>query len=79
MHNFRELQVWKKAIRLVKNVYELISEFPDAEKLGLVSQLRRCAVSVQSNIAEGSGRKPIKTFRTFFLYLLVLNLNWRHN
>lgn len=65
MHNFRELQVWKRSIQLVKEIYELTSDFPDIEKFGLISQLRRCAVSVPSNIAEGSGRKTDKDFSNF--------------
>jgi four helix bundle protein len=46
----KELEVWKKSIQLVKEVYKLTQKFPDTEKYGLVSQMRRCAVSIPSNI-----------------------------
>ena len=55
-HNFRELKVWQLARSLVKDIYQLSSSFPEDERFGLTSQLRRAAVSIPSNIAEGSGR-----------------------
>lgn len=64
-HNFRELKIWKDSIEIVKSIYLLTSELPDDEKFGLKSQLQRCAVSVPSNIAEGSGRSTNKEFRNF--------------
>lgn len=54
--SFRELAVWQRAIELTLAIYKLTATFPDAEKFGLTNQLRRAAVSVASNIAEGSGR-----------------------
>ncbi|MEP0985858.1 four helix bundle protein [Ekhidna sp.] len=62
MHNFKEFQVWKRAIEMVKEIYRMTAKFPDDEKFGIISQLRRCAVSIPSNIAEGSGRKTDKDF-----------------
>jgi four helix bundle protein len=56
MFGFEKLDVWKKAIELADDVYRLTREFPDYEKFGLVNQMRRAAVSVSSNIAEGSVR-----------------------
>ncbi len=55
-HNFRELKIWRRSRRLVKAVYELTNNFPSEEKYSLTSQIRRCAVSIPSNIAEGCGR-----------------------
>lgn len=65
MNNYKELDVWKRSIKLAVNIYKLTSALPTEEKFGLVSQLRRCAVSVPSNIAEGSGRKTNKEFSQF--------------
>lgn len=56
MHNFRNLNIWKQGIEIVKLVYGIGDKFPNAEKFGLWSQMTRAAVSVPSNIAEGSGR-----------------------
>ncbi len=55
--SYRELEVWQMAVDLVEMIYELTRGFPDEEKFGLTSQLRRAAVSVPSNIAEGYGRQ----------------------
>lgn len=65
MHNFKELNVWKKGIEMVTAIYELTSKFPSDEKFGLTSQIRRAAISIPSNIAEGSGRKTNKDFSNF--------------
>jgi len=65
MHNFRELKVWQKGRELVKEVYTLTAGFPQSEIYGLTSQMRRAAVSIPSNIAEGSGRKSQKEFSRF--------------
>lgn len=54
--SFRNLAVWQRSIELTVAVYKLTSSFPDAERFGLTSQLRRAAVLVASNIAEGYGR-----------------------
>ena len=56
MRNFRELEIWKKGMAIAKKIYTLTSDFPIEEKYGLVNQMRRCAVSIPSNIAEGCGR-----------------------
>jgi len=65
MHNFRELKVWQKSMSLVKEVYLLTSKFPDNEKFNLCHQLQSCAVSIPSNIAEGSGRSSDVDFARF--------------
>jgi len=62
MHGFKELDVWKKAMSLVTSVYLLTKQFPKEEMYGLTSQVRRCAVSIPSNIAEGRGKRSTKDF-----------------
>jgi len=62
VRNYRELIVWQKAMDLVKEIYQITSRFPREEVYGLTSQMRRAAVSVPSNIAEGQGRKSTKEF-----------------
>lgn len=64
-HNFRELTSWKVSFDLVKEIYALSGQLPNDEKFGLKSQIQRCAVSIPSNIAEGSGRKTNKEFLYF--------------
>lgn len=54
---YRDLVVWQKAISFVTDVYKLTKVFPKYEQFGLVSQMRRCSVSIPSNIAEGYGRR----------------------
>lgn len=56
MKDFKKLLVWQKSIQLVKIVYQVTSEFPQIETYGLISQIQRAAISIPSNIAEGSGR-----------------------
>ena len=63
--SFRDLDVWNKAISLTTLVYEFTAEFPKHEIYGLSSQMRRAAVSVPSNIAEGSARGTRRDFRQF--------------
>lgn len=65
MNNYKELEVWKRSIKLAVKMYKLTAILPLEEKFRLVSQLRRCAVSIPSNIAEGSGRKSNKEFSQF--------------
>lgn len=64
-HNFKNLNIWKQSINLAVDVYEETENFPKSEEYGLKSQLRRCAVSVPSNIAEGSSRSSNKDFNRF--------------
>ncbi|MFT7157599.1 MAG: four helix bundle protein [Parvicella sp.] len=64
-HNFRELNIWKQSIQLVTELYVLVSKLPAEEKFGLKSQMCRSAVSISSNIAEGSGRTTNKDFNRF--------------
>jgi four helix bundle protein len=60
--NYTELIAWQKAMDLVEEIYAATKQFPKEELYGLVSQLRRAAVSMASNIAEGQGRKSLKEF-----------------
>ena len=61
----KELDVWKQSMSLAKEAYELTKGFPKEEMYGLVSQIRRAAVSVPSNIAEGAARNSDKEFTQF--------------
>jgi len=63
--SYKDLLVWQKGITLAKKVYRLTQTFPDAEKFGLVSQMRRAAVSIPCNIAEGQARHTRKEFIQF--------------
>ena len=56
MHRYKELMVWKLAIEIVKDIYQVTDSFPKHEQFGLTNQIRRAAVSIPSNIAEGSGK-----------------------
>ena len=63
--SFKDLVAWQRAIELALSIYALTSKFPDAERFGLTSQMRRAAVSVGSNIAEGYGRSSKGEFLQF--------------
>jgi four helix bundle protein len=63
--SYQDLIAWRKAMDLVTEVYQLTREFPREERYGLTNQLRRAAVSVPSNIAEGQARYSPKEFRLF--------------
>lgn len=60
IYSFEKLEVWNESKEFTKSIYKLTSTFPDSEKFGMVSQLRRASVSICSNIAEGSARKSFK-------------------
>jgi four helix bundle protein len=65
MHNIQDLKIWHKAIDLCVHIYELSANFPKDERFGLTSQIRRSAVSIPSNIAEGAGRNIKGEFNQF--------------
>lgn len=65
MFGFERLKVWEQAIEFADRVYEVSKLFPDAERFGLTSQMRRAAVSISSNIAEGSSRSSETDFARF--------------
>jgi four helix bundle protein len=72
--NHKDLDVWKKSMDLVETIYKLTQTFPDAEKFGLTSQMRRSAVSIPSNIAEGAARKGDKEL-IHFLHIALGSLS----
>ena len=63
-HNYKNLKIWNLGIEIVDDVFKMTDSFPKEEKLGLVSQINRCSVSIPSNIAEGSSRTD-KSFSHF--------------
>lgn len=65
VESFKQLIVWQKAIKLVKEIYNVTDEFPKEELYGLTSQMRRAAVAIPSNIAEGKKRRTKKDFLQF--------------
>ena len=60
VHRFRRLHVWDEAIAVATQIYDMTKTYPNAERFGLVQQMRRAAVSISSNIAEGAGRGSSK-------------------
>lgn len=62
MRNFKELDVWKDSMMLVKDIYEVTESLPNTEKFGLKSQIARCVVSIPANIAEGCAKDSQKDF-----------------
>jgi four helix bundle protein len=65
MHRFKNLEIWKLGREFCSDIYTITSKFPDTEKFGIINQLRRAAVSVPSNIAEGASRKSNRDFSRF--------------
>lgn len=65
MHRFEELKIWQKAMDITENCYRATENFPKEEKYGLTSQLRKSAISIPSNIAEGAGRNTNGEFMQF--------------
>jgi len=74
MHDYRKLIVWEKAIDFTTKIYKTTETFPRKEEFGLTSQIRRAAVSVPSNIAEGVGRESNKAF-LYFLEIAFGSIN----
>ena len=62
LKNYKELKVWQKAYELCLRVYKITKQFPKDEMYGLISQIRRAAVSIPSNISEGYGRKTTREY-----------------
>lgn len=70
MKDHKDLDVWKRSVDLVKNIYEATSRFPREELFGLTNQMRRAAVSIPSNIAEGAARQTEREFVQFLFVAL---------
>ena len=73
MKTYRDLLVWQKAMFLVTEIYKLTKSFPADETYGLTSQMRRCAISIPSNIAEGYGRNSTSDY-VRFLHIAAASL-----
>lgn len=65
MNKFENLHIWKKSMDLVEQVYLVSNYLPKEERFGLISQIKRCSISIPSNIAEGAGRNSKKEFIHF--------------
>jgi four helix bundle protein len=65
MHKLEDLKIWQKSLDLAVEIYQITADFPSDEKFGLISQIKRCAVSISSNIAEGAGRNSNNEFKHF--------------
>ena len=70
MKTYRDLIVWQKAMKLVTEIYRHTKSFPEDERYGLTSQLRRCSISIPSNMAEGYGRNSTQDY---IRYLRIAN------
>jgi four helix bundle protein len=70
IESFTDLNAWKEGHKLVLFIYRLTKSFPSEEKFGLIDQMRRCAVSITSNIAEGFSRKSSKEKSQFYYMAL---------
>jgi four helix bundle protein len=66
----KDLEIWKLGIEMVEYVYRITAGFPKEEQFGLISQMRRCSVSIPSNIAEGAARQSIKEYIQFLYFSL---------
>ncbi len=70
IRSYKDLDIWKKGVGLVKDIYLITREFPKSETHALVDQIRRAAISIPSNIAEGHTRQHRKEFRQFLFVAL---------
>jgi four helix bundle protein len=75
-HNFKKLKIWQDSIDLVSDSYKLTKMFPDFEKFNLISQMNRCAVSIPSNIAEGSSKGTNRHFKQYLETSLGSAFEW---
>ena len=67
MKTYRDLLIWQKSVELIVAIYKGIESLPNSEEYGLKAQMRRCSISISSDIAEGYGRGSNKDFRRFIV------------
>ena len=75
-HNFRKLEIWKDGISFVRDSYRITKQFPKSEKFNLTIQMNKCAVSIPSNISEGSAKSTDKHFKTYLETSLGSAYEW---
>lgn len=76
MHNFKKLKIWTESMKLVSQSYKITRNFAKFETYGLMSQMNRCAVSIPSNISEGSSKSTNKHFITYLEHSLGSAFEW---
>lgn len=65
IRSYKDLDIWKRGVELVKNIYQVTKDFPKSETYALVDQIRRAAISIPSNIAEGHARQHSREFKSY--------------
>ena len=75
-HNFKKLKIWVESIQLVRLSYKLTATFPETERYNLISQMNRSAVSISSNIAEGSSKSTDRHFKKYLENSLGSAFEW---
>ncbi|EZH74041.1 30S ribosomal protein S23 [Aquimarina atlantica] len=75
-HNFKKLKIWQESMKLVSDNYKLTRTFPESERFNLISQMNRCAVSIPSNISEGSSKSTNRHFKKFLENSLGSAFEW---
>ncbi|WP_040278101.1 four helix bundle protein [Psychroserpens damuponensis] len=76
MHNFKKLKIWNESMELVSESYKITRSFPKFETYGLMSQMNRCAVSIPSNISEGTSKSSNKHFSNYLEHSLGSAFEW---
>ena len=76
MHNFKKLKIWIESMELVSESYKITRSFPKFETYGLMSQMNRCAVSIPSNISEGSSKSTDRHFKKYLEISLGSAFEW---
>ena len=79
MGTYKDLTVWQKSMTLARRIYEITARYPEEERFGMVSQMRRCSVSIPSNIAEGFGRETYGSMPISCSFRWVRPMNLRHS